>query len=169
MNNTNQPNQTVIYCCTAFGSERSGNNPAIIRREDACLHYADKHSIEVLESFHDSGTKGAPQARLGFTALCQYLSKHQAPLMVLIPNSFALSFDPKEISDCFYLLEVTYGATICDIASIDRSERERQFKQQAKTRKTLLKTAKLLTSHAEQCSQLSESIEDLLEDQGGIQ
>ena len=169
MNNTNQPNQAAIYCYTTFGSAKSSNNPAIIRREDACLHYADKHGIEVLKSFHDSGTKDAPQARLGFTALCQFLSKHETPLMVLIPNSFALSFDPKEISDCFYLLEVTYGAVVCDIASLDGSEREYQFKQQAKTRKTLLETAKLLTSHAEQCSQLSESIEDLLEDQGEIQ
>ena len=169
MNNKSQLNQAVIYCHTEFGPERSSNNPAIIRREDACLHYADKHNIEVLKSFHDSGTKDAPQSRLGFTALCHFLSKHDSPLMVLIPNSFSLSFDSKEISDCFYLLEVTYGAVICDIASLDGSERERQFKQQAETRKTLLETAKLLTAHAEQCSSFSETIEDLIEEQGDIQ
>ena len=167
MINTNHPKQAVIYCYTTFGL-KNGSNPAIIRREDACLHYAAKHGIEVLESFSDCATEVAPHMRVGFIAMCSFLSKHEKPLMVLIPNSFALSYDPKEISDCFYLLEVTHGAVICDIASIDESEMERRFKQQAETRKTLLETAKILTSHAEQCSQLSESIEDLLEEQGEV-
>lgn len=137
MKKNDLPKQAVIYC-RSVSQPQSRYDVVIARQEDACMSYADKHGIEVLEIFRDNCTAKPPGERTGFRTMCEYIRNINQPVMVLVQDYFSISRKPEEITEAFTMVRQSCGSEICDIPEIDEDLKLRRFKHEATVQQLLL-------------------------------